>query len=85
MKEGIFEYNFFNILLLSNLHLLLPGKISWLVEYLHDEYGFSLQECLNCIYRSNLYKKLSTESTQYWHLGPVDLYEELKQEMLNKA
>lgn len=85
MKEGIFEYNFFNILLLSNLHLLLPGKISWLVEYLHDEYGFSLQECLNCIYRSNLYKKLSTESTKYWHLGPVDLYEELKQEMLNKA
>lgn len=69
----------------SNLHLLLPGKISWLVEYLHDEYGFSLQKCLNCIYRSNLYKKLSTESTKYWHLGPVDLYEELKQEMLNKA
>lgn len=69
----------------SNLHLLLPGKISWLVEYLHDEYGFSLQECLHCIYRSNLYKKLSTESTKYWHLGPVDLYEELKQEMLNKA
>lgn len=85
MKEGIFEYNFFNILFLSNLHLLLPGKISWLVEYLHDEYGFSLQECLNCIYRSNLYKKLSTESTKYWHLGPVDLYEELKQEILNKA
>lgn len=85
MKEGRFEYNFFNILFLSNLHLLLPGKISWLVEYLHDEYGFSLQECLNCIYRSNLYKKLSTESTKYWHLGPVDLYEELKQEILNKA
>ena len=65
----------------SNLHLLLPGKISWLVEYLHDAYGFSLQECLNRIYRSTLYKKLSTESTKYWHLGPVDLYEELKQEI----
>ena len=65
----------------SNLHLLLPGKISWLVEYLHDEYGFSLQYCLNSIYRSKLYKKLSTESTKYWHLGPVDLYEELKQEI----
>ena len=57
----------------NNLHLLLPGKISWLVEY--------LQECLNRIYRSKLYKKLSTESTKYWHLGPVDLYEELKQEL----
>ena len=65
----------------SNLNLLLPGKISWLVEYLHDDYGFTLQECLNRIYSSNLYKKLSTESTKYWHLGPVDLYEELKMEL----
>ena len=65
----------------QNLHLLLPGKISWLVEYLHDDYGFTLQECLNRIYRSKLYKKLSTESTKYWHLGPVDLYEELKMEL----
>ena len=32
----------------NNLHLLLPGKISWLVD---------------------------------WHLGPVALYEELKEEM----
>lgn len=49
----------------SNLHLLLPGKVSWLVEYLHDDYGFTLQECLNRIYHSKLYKKLLTESTKY--------------------
>lgn len=67
----------------NNLHLLLPGKISWLVEYLHDDYDFTLQECLNYIYRSKLYKKLSTESTKYWHWGPVDLYEELKMELQN--
>lgn len=65
----------------SNLHLLIPGKISWLVEYLHDDYGMSLQESLDRIYHSNLYKRLSTESTKYWHLGPVDLYEELKTEL----
>ena len=65
----------------SNLHLLLPGKISWLVEYLHDDYGMSLQESLDRIYLSNLYKRLSTESTKYWHLGPVDLYDELKAEL----
>ncbi len=65
----------------STLHLLLPGKISWLVEYMHDDYGFSLQECLYHIYHSQLYKKLSTESTKYWHLGPVDLYNELKTEL----
>ncbi len=65
----------------DNLHLLLPGKVSWLVEYLSDDYGYSLQECLSHIYRSDLYKKLSTESTKYWHLGPVDLYHELKKEL----
>jgi hypothetical protein len=30
---------------------------------------------------SELYKKLSTESTKYWHFGPVDLYAELKTEL----
>ena len=39
-----------------------------------------ITEAINCLYRSKLYKKLSTEITKYWHLGPVDLYEELKQE-----
>lgn len=65
----------------NNLRLLLPGKISWLVEYLHEDYGFTIQECLNRIYHSKLYQKLSTESTKYWHLSPVDLYEELKTEL----
>lgn len=65
----------------NNLHLLLPGKISWLVEYLHEDYGFTLQESLHRIYHSKLYKKLSTEKTKYWHLGPVDLYNELKEEL----
>ena len=41
----------------NNLHLLLPGKISWLVEYLHEDYGFTLQESLHRIYHSELYKK----------------------------
>ena len=45
------------------------------------DYGFSVQECLNRIYHSKLYKKLATEKTKYWHLGPVALYEELKEEM----
>ncbi|MDE5735534.1 MAG: hypothetical protein K2O53_08665 [Bacteroidales bacterium] len=65
----------------SNLHLLLPGKISWLVAYLQEDFGFTLKECLIRIYHSELYKKLSTERTKYWHLGPVDLYEELKMEL----
>lgn len=65
----------------NTLHLLLPGKISWMVEYLQEDYGWTLQECLNRIYHSELYRKLADESTKYWHLGPVDLYEELKKEL----
>ena len=61
----------------NTLHLLLPGKISCMVEYLQEDYGWTLQECLNRIYHSELYRKLADESTKYWHLGPVDLYEEL--------
>ncbi|MCD8235454.1 MAG: hypothetical protein LUD00_02125 [Prevotellaceae bacterium] len=66
----------------ENLYLILPIKIGWLAEWLADDKGISLTDAINCIYHSNLYKKLSTESTKYWHLGPVDLYAELKEELL---
>ena len=65
----------------SNLYLLLPFKIGWLASWLSEDEKISLPEAVKRIYRSQLYKKLSTASTQYWHLGPVDLYNELKQEM----
>lgn len=65
----------------DNLYLLLPLKIGWLVKWMVEDSGVSITEAINRLYRSKLYKKLSTESTKYWHLGPVDLYEELKQEL----
>lgn len=65
----------------ENLYLLLPVKIGWLTKWIVEDEGISITEAINRIYRSKLYKKLSTESTKYWHLGPVDLYAELKQEM----
>jgi hypothetical protein len=65
----------------DNLYLLLPSKIGWLVKWMVEDNGVSITEAINRLYRSKLYKKLSTESTKYWHLGPVDLYEELKQEL----
>ncbi len=67
----------------SNLHLLIPGKVMWLTEYLREDYGLTLKQSLDRIYHSGLYKKLSTESTKYWHLSPVDLYSELKTELLS--
>ena len=65
----------------DNLYLLLPIKIGWLAKWMVEDKGISIVEAINRIDRSKLYKKLSTESTKYWHLGPVDLYEELMQEL----
>lgn len=65
----------------ENLYMLLPLKISWLAEWLAEDKGIGLTDAINRIYHSKLYKKLSTEKTKYWHLGPVDLYEELKEEI----
>lgn len=65
----------------DNLYLILPIKIGWLAEWLAGDKGISLTDAINFIYHSKLYKKLSTESTKYWHLGPVDLYKELKMEL----
>ena len=65
----------------DNLYLLLPVKIGWLAKSVVEDKGISITEAINRIYHSKLYKKLSSESTKYWHLGPVDLYEELKQEL----
>lgn len=65
----------------ENLYLLLPIKIGRLAFWLSEDKGISLTNAISRIYRSELYKKLSTESTKYWHLGPVDLYEELRMEL----
>ncbi len=65
----------------ENLYLLLPVKIGWLASWLAEDIGISVKDAVNRIYRSQLYKKLSTESTKYWHLGPVDLYNELREEI----
>lgn len=64
----------------DNLYMFLPLKICWLAPWLSEDKGISLTEAIKRIYHSKLYKKLSTESTKYWHLGPVDLYNELKKE-----
>lgn len=65
----------------ENLYLLLPMKIRWLASWLAEDEKISLPEAIKRVYHSQLYKKLSTESTKYWHLGPVDLYRELRMEV----
>lgn len=65
----------------DNLYLLLPIKIGGIAPWLANDEKISLAEAINLIYHSELYKKLATESTKYWHLGSVDLYRELKEEL----
>ena len=64
----------------DNLYLLLPGKIAWMTEMLMEDKDVSIVDAIREIYSSATYKKLETESSKIWHLGPVALYEKLSEE-----
>ena len=53
----------------SNLYLLLPSKICWMVDMLTDEKGISITEAIKEIYSSSVYEQLETEKTKLWHWG----------------
>lgn len=59
----------------DNLHLLLPGKLSWMTEMHMTDHNSSVVEALRALYQSPLYSDLECESTKLWHYGPVALYE----------
>ena len=62
----------------ENLYLLLPSKVSWLVEMISEDTGVGVVDAIRQIYRSEMYKRLEIEETKLWHYGPVALYEEFK-------
>ena len=64
----------------DNLYLLLPSKMAWLASMLSEDKGISVVDAIKRLYASKMYKKLQDESTKYWHLGPVALYEEFLEE-----
>ena len=64
----------------DNLYLLLPSKMAWLASMLSGDKGISVVDAIKRLYSSEMYKKLQDESTKYWHLGPVALYEEFLEE-----
>ncbi len=61
-----------------NLYLLLPSKVAWMASYLTKDKHVSIVEAMKEIYKSNTYRLLERESTQFWHLGPVELYQNMK-------
>lgn len=64
----------------ENIYLLLPSKVSWMAGMLAEDKGISIVEAIEILYSSELYKKLETESTKVWHLGPVALYQDFLSE-----
>jgi len=63
----------------SNLYLLLPSKICWMVDMLTDEKGISIAEAIKEIYSSSVYEQLEIEKTKLWHWGPVALMEAMEE------
>lgn len=61
----------------SNLYLLLPSKVAWLTDMMTADMGIGIIDAVKQIYSSETYRKLEDESTKMWHLGPVDLYQDL--------
>ena len=62
----------------SNLHLLLPSKVSRIANMLAEDNGISIVDAMKLLYSSELYARLENESTKAWHLGPVALYEDFQ-------
>ena len=61
----------------QNLYLFLPSKVSRLAEMLSEQKNISIVDAIIEIYTSDTYRRLETEETKLWHLGPVALYEDL--------
>jgi hypothetical protein len=63
---------------------LLPFRIQQLVNVIIEKKRYSLEEALQYLYSSELYKQLSSETSSLWYLSlsSLSLYEMLKKEKL---
>ena len=67
----------------QNLHLLLPGKLSWMAKMYIDDHKTSVVDALRALYKSPTYASLEQESSKLWEYGPVALYEVLNENLGN--
>jgi hypothetical protein len=65
----------------TTLYLILPFKVSQMALLYMGRHGGTYADAITTIYTSDTYRKLETESTKYWHYGPVALLECLESEM----
>jgi hypothetical protein len=68
----------------DNLYLFLPSKVCWMAVMLAEEKKVSIVDAVKDVYLSDTYSRLEKETTKLWHLGPVALYEEMKDATSNQ-
>ena len=61
----------------KNLYLLLPSKVAWMTDMIMEDKNIDIVDAMKRIYLSETYRKLEDESTKFWHLGPVALYQSM--------
>lgn len=64
----------------DNLYLLLAGKTGRVACMLAEDEKIQLSDAILRVYCSQTYSALEQEATKAWHLGPVALYETLREE-----
>lgn len=60
--------------------MMLPFKVQQLLDTIIEKKGLGLEDAMQYLYSSELYKQLSTESSYLWQLSTLNLYDLLKKE-----
>ncbi len=60
--------------------MMLPFKLQQLLDTIIEKKGLAVQDALQYLYSSDLYKQLSSESSYLWQLSTLNLYDLLKRE-----
>lgn len=60
--------------------MMLPFKLHQLLDTIIEKKGLGVEDALQYLYSSDLYKQLSSESSYLWQLSTLNLYDLLKRE-----
>lgn len=65
--------------------ILIENILTELTQYLMADYGYTLEQSLDCVYNSRLLPLLQQEDDELYVQSPAYLYELLKQELPTAA
>ncbi|MBQ0089673.1 MAG: hypothetical protein MJZ79_05070 [Paludibacteraceae bacterium] len=65
--------------------ILIENILTELTQYLITDYGYTLEQSLDCVYSSKLLSLLQQEDDELYVQSPAYLYELLKQELPQAA